>query len=254
MHRISLPRSASRRLFTLRDRFRSFESINPTRTAQLVINMQNVFLAPDGSLEIPMAREIVPNINRISKALRAAGGRVVHVLNTADANPSIRFSNYWSSATANRESIMDKFIKGSPAHALWPVLDLKAGESRVPKYHFSAFASGSSRLHAVLGRFGINALIITGTPTNICCESTARDAMSIGYKVIFVDDATAALDDEEHNAALGNMLVMSANVMCTNEVLIFIDQGAFSARHPRMPGGPLGEARTTEIGIGQICD
>lgn len=224
MHRIFLPPSATSRLFALRGRFRSLGHIDPLRAAHIIINLQNAFLAPHQPLEIPTAREIVPNINRISKALRAEGGRVVHVQNTADAGAAANCSNYWSLSAAPRDRIAACFRPGNEGHALWPEIERDSRDLTLPKRHFSALPSASSSLHIALRTFGIEMLIITGTPTNICCESTARDAMSLGYKVIFVDDATACLDDNEHNAALGNMLVMSADVMCTNEVLILIAQ------------------------------
>jgi ureidoacrylate peracid hydrolase len=66
---------------------------------------------------------------------------------------------------------------------------------------------------------GIDTLIITGTATNVCCESTARDAMQMNYKVIFVSDGNAAMTDAEHNATLNNMLNLFADVMSTEEVV-----------------------------------
>ena len=234
MHKICLPRSATNRLLTLRAHFRAFDSITPLHAAHIVINMQNAFLAPREPLEIPTAREIVPNISRISKALRAVGGRVIHVQNTAAAAATI-CSNYWSFSAAARDRIVACFREGSQAHALWPGLDLDPCDLRVSKRHFSALSSDSSPLHVALRTLRIDTLIITGTPTNICCESTARDALSLGYKIIFVCDATAALDDNEHNAALGNMLVMSADVMCTNEVLILIARCASHESPPTVP-------------------
>ncbi len=61
-------------------------------------------------------------------------------------------------------------------------------------------------------------MIITGTVTNVCCESTARDAMMMNYKVVFVSDGNAAFTDAEHNATLGNMAMLFADVMTTDEV------------------------------------
>ena len=87
------------------------------------------------------------------------------------------------------------------------------------KNRFGAFVPGSSDLHAVLQARGIDTVIITGTATNVCCESTARDAMMMNYKVIFVSDGTATYNDEEHNATLGIMLAMFADVMTTDEVV-----------------------------------
>jgi len=66
---------------------------------------------------------------------------------------------------------------------------------------------------------GIETLIITGTLTNVCCESTARDAMQRNYQVIFVADGNAALSDAEHNATLCSMAAVFADVMTTAEVL-----------------------------------
>lgn len=244
MHRICLPPSATSRLFALRGRFRGLGRIDPPRAAHIVINLQNAFLAPNQPLEIPTAREIVPNINRISKALRAAGGCVVHMQNTADTGAVTNCCNYWSLSAAAADRIAACFRPGSEGHSHWPALDLDGRDLTLPKRHFSALSPDSSLLPVVLQTLQIETLIITGTPTNICCESTARDAMSLGYKVIFVDDATAGLDDGEHNAALGNMLVMSADVMCTNEVLILIAQ--FASR-PGPAAVPTGTPRAVMV-------
>ena len=73
---------------------------------------------------------------------------------------------------------------------------------------------------------GIDTLIITGTATNVCCESTARDAMQMNYKVIFVADANATNTDAEHNATLNNMVRLFADVMTTEELLGFLRSSA----------------------------
>jgi ureidoacrylate peracid hydrolase len=73
---------------------------------------------------------------------------------------------------------------------------------------------------------GIDTLIITGTATNVCCESTARDAMQMNYKIIFVADGNAALTDAEHNATLNNMVALFADVMTTDELVGFVGSAA----------------------------
>ena len=60
------------------------------------------------------------------------------------------------------------------------------------------------------------------TATNVCCESTARDAMQMNYRVIFIADGNAALTDEEHNATLNNMVTLFADVMTIKEVVGFL--------------------------------
>ena len=66
-------------------------------------------------------------------------------------------------------------------------------------------------------------IVITGTLTNCCCESTAREANMAGYKVIVVSDATAAVTDAEHNAALLNLRLNFADVRRTKAVLGMIE-------------------------------
>jgi ureidoacrylate peracid hydrolase len=111
------------------------------------------------------------------------------------------------------------FAEGSYGHALWSDLEVLPADVPVNKRRFSAFVPGSSNLHELLQARNIDTLIITGTATNVCCESTARDAMMMNYKVIFVADGTATYNDEEHNATLGIMLAMFADVMTTDEVV-----------------------------------
>ena len=112
------------------------------------------------------------------------------------------------------------FADGSYGHSIWPDLEILPSDIKVKKSRFGAFVPGSSQLHSILQARNIDTLIITGTATNVCCESTARDAMMMNYKVIFVSDGTATYNDEEHNATLGIMLAMFADVMNTDEVVV----------------------------------
>jgi ureidoacrylate peracid hydrolase len=77
----------------------------------------------------------------------------------------------------------------------------------------------SSDLHEVLGARGVDTLIVTGTVTNVCCETTARDGHMLGYKIVFVSDGTAAFSDEEHNASLLNMTTIFGEVQDTEGTL-----------------------------------
>jgi ureidoacrylate peracid hydrolase len=78
-------------------------------------------------------------------------------------------------------------------------------------------------MDAELKARGIDTLIISGTLTNCCCESTARDALQMGYNVIFLTDANATLSDEEHNATLISMTSIFADVMDTKRLLGLIE-------------------------------
>src|ERR1051326_9348965 len=74
MHRIDIPQNIRDRALRARGREYSIEAIDPARTAHLVVDLQNGFMAEGAPLEVPVARAIVPNVNRIGAALRAAGG------------------------------------------------------------------------------------------------------------------------------------------------------------------------------------
>jgi len=77
---------------------------------------------------------------------------------------------------------------------------------------------GASSLERVLRSLGIDTLLITGTKTNVCCESTARDAMMMDFKVVIVSDATAALSDDEHRAALETIIQQFGDVLSVDEI------------------------------------
>ena len=223
MHKIDIPQFLVQRMQSRLGRLHIFETIVPARTAHLVVDLQNAFMAPGQPVEVPLAREIVPNVNRISAAVRAAGGIVVFLQNTMDAATHDSWSNYLENflSPERQERFNAAFRPGSFGHSLWPALDVTAADLKVPKYRYSPFVSGSSDLHALLGKRGIDTLIISGTSTNVCCESTARDASMMNYKVIFVADGSATYTDAEHNATLGNLLLF-VDVVTTDEVVALL--------------------------------
>ncbi len=65
----------------------------------------------------------------------------------------------------------------------------------------------------------VDSVVITDTVTNVCCESTARDASAMGYRAILVADATAAANDEAHNASLTTIYRSFGDVRTTLDVL-----------------------------------
>jgi ureidoacrylate peracid hydrolase len=195
-----------------------FGTIDPARTAHVVIDMQNGFVAEGAPVEVPMARSISGNINRISAAIRAAGGLNFFVRYTTpddiDQSWPVMMIRMGLQADTHREA----FREGSHYWQLWPELEVEPADSVVEKARFSAFTPGTSGLCDELEAEGIDTLIITGTLTNICCESTARDAMQHNYRVIMVADANAALSDEEHAAALQSLGLVFADLRSTDEI------------------------------------
>lgn len=92
----------------------------------------------------------------------------------------------------------------------------------VEKNAYSAFFPARCELPSLLAERGIDTVLITGTVTNVCCESTARDASTIGLRVIMVADANAAKRDEDHNATLYTIYRSFGDVRPTSEVLELI--------------------------------
>jgi nicotinamidase-related amidase len=194
----------------------------PERTALIVVDLQNAFLASGETLANPHARDIVPNVNAIAQALRRRGGRVVFLRHTVSDDPRYKLTE-WQARMVPRTADGDFQLRaGTFGHQLYPELDVSAHDLTVDKHRFSAFLPNSSDLDAILRHWGIDTLVITGTVTNVCCESTARDANMLGYKVVFVGDATAAFTDEEHNAALLSMATVFAEVRDTRATIELI--------------------------------
>jgi ureidoacrylate peracid hydrolase len=221
MHKIELnPELISRLTAERGGRLHIFDDLDPARTAHVIVDMQNGFMAPGAPVEVPMAREIVPNINAICEAVRAAGGTNIFIQFTTPVDALDSWSSFYTRfPAADRKAHQEAFAPGANGWQLWAQLEVRDTDLRVNKGRFAAFIPGTCDLHEILQARGIDTLIVTGTLTNCCCESTARDAMQFNYKVIFVSDGNAALSDAEHNATLNNMCALFADVMSTTEVI-----------------------------------
>src|SRR5262249_21588479 len=112
-----------------------------------------------------------------------------------------------------REGLVKNLTPGSRGHASNPGLEGKPEDEAVQKYRFSAFVHGSSDLPRRLRAQPYDTVLITGTVTNACCESSARDAMLLNFKTIMVSDANAARTEAEHNATQATFYAIFGDVM-----------------------------------------
>jgi ureidoacrylate peracid hydrolase len=119
---------------------------------------------------------------------------------------------------------------GNKGWELWPALEAKPDDLYVEKTRFSAFIQGSSNIEQVLRSRGIDTILVTGTVTNVCCESTARDTMMRNFRAIMVTDANASFTDEEHNAALTAFYLVFGDIMSSDLVIACLERNA--ARRP----------------------
>ncbi len=236
MHKPAIYPSVIARATERRGGLRIFDSLEIHRTAHIVVDLQNGFMAPGQVAEIGSARDIVPHVNRISAALRDGGGLVVYIQNTFDAEAIAGWSTYFNHfcTPARRQRMIDTFTPGAFGHDLWAGLDVQPGDLKVRKRRFGAFAPGASDLHAILQDRGIDTLIITGTASQVCCESTARDAMMMNYKVFFIADGNATFNDEEHNATLSAMAHTFCDVIDTDTMVGMIADASVAAKQPVM--------------------
>ena len=220
MHQFELSSESKAKLVSRLGRPFMIEAIDPARTALIVVDMQNYFVAPGYPFETPVAREIVPHVNRLADGLRSAGGSVVWIENVAPDSSAADWPSYARRQSENHWKTRDEFLQpGHEGFALWPELSPQADDLRVQKTRFSAFIEGASELENILRARAIDTLLITGVATNICCESTARDAMMRGFDVIMVIDACAAPSDELHAASLTNFYEFFGDVRTSDEVM-----------------------------------
>jgi ureidoacrylate peracid hydrolase len=228
MHNSEIYPSVVARVTERRGGVHLFPRIDPSRTAHVVVDLQVGFMAPGQASAVATAPGIVPNVNRLSAALRAAGGQVVYLQHTADPAGVASWPTFYDHfvTPARRALMIEAFTPGNPGHALWPELDVLPTDWVVRKNRFGAFVPGASDLHTRLRARGIDTLIVTGTVTNVCCESTARDAMMLDYKVFFITDGNAAHNDAEHNATLSNLANIFCDVASTAHVLGLIAAAA----------------------------
>lgn len=222
MHNISLdPELVSWLTAERGGSYNVIDRLDPARTAHIVIDMQNGFVEPGAPVETPIARAIVPNVNAIAQATRRAGARNYFLQFTTPVDDLGAWSFFYArSSPQTARQHQAAFTPGAHYWQLWPAIDFDPATDRcIGKQRYSAFVPGTCPLDAELRAQGIDTLIVTGTLTNCCCESTARDAMQRNYRVIFATDANAALNDAAHNATLNNMLMLFADVRPASEIV-----------------------------------
>jgi ureidoacrylate peracid hydrolase len=177
-------------------------TLAPARTAVIVVDLQNGYASKGGyrdlrGRDISGADSVVQNTNRILKAARAAGCTIVLLQNGWEqgqrdaggpSSPNWHKSNPLK-LMRERPELRDKILtKGSWDFALVDSLSVEPGDLIVPKARYSGFAG--TNLDLLLRERDIRTLIVTGIASNVCVESTIRDALFREYFCVLVHDAT----------------------------------------------------------------
>lgn len=191
----------------------------PEQSALVVVDMQNAFLDPAVRFRYaPAALDIVGPINALARWFRDAGSRVVWVRTTSRSDPA----DWPSLRRLLGEEAMDfrtaVLAEGAPGQAMWPGMEVAPQDRVVRKYRYSAMVEPGGELQTVLEEDSTRMLYVAGTQTNICCESTARDAMMLGHDAVLVSDCLAAETPELHEASLASYASAFGGVVSSAEV------------------------------------
>jgi len=231
MHKIALSPDIVARVTRRRGgKLHAYDSLDPATTALVVIDMQNVWVKQGMPAYSPYCEAIVPNINRLAAATRGAGGKVYWVRAIYGDDAPRTWSAYMDFLDRGQmEDMLQALTDGNEGAALWHDMDIQPEDEITIKRRFSALIQGSSDLGERLTAAGIDTLIVTGTATNVCCESTARDAFMLNYRTVMVSDANATSSDEAHNASLNALFNRFADVFTTDEVVALLGQASAAA-------------------------
>jgi len=199
------------------------ERFEPSRTALIVVDMENDFVAPGAPMETPAGREMIPRLRQAIEHARAIGIRVLYTTHShrQDGCDLGRHRDLWSPIADGTSCVDD-----TAGIEIYPEVAPVDGEVVIRKRRYSAFFG--SDLEIVLRGWGIDTVAITGVTTENCCHATARDAFFRDYRVAFLSDATATFDypdighgsmsaAEVHRATLIILAASTAHVMTTDE-------------------------------------
>ena len=194
-----------------RGRRHAFESLDPRRTALVVIDVVPFF-----ARESAYVRGIVPRVNALAVALRPAGGTVAWVV-PGHSEPTAKDKEFFGDEVA--ELYARSGGTGPVRSRLADGLDVEPEDLVLEKTSRSAWTPGSSELPGLLAQRDVDTIVVTGTVTNVCVEDTVRGASSAGLRVILVADACAAGRDADHNAPLHVVYRSNGDVRSTEDVL-----------------------------------
>jgi ureidoacrylate peracid hydrolase len=200
------------------------DKIEPAKTAMIVVDMQNDFVAPGGGLETPAARAMVPKLVEALQICRSAGIKVIYTTHAhrRDGCDMGLFDDIHP-PVANRTAVVD----GTPGVEIYHEVAPAEGEHVIKKHRYSGFFG--TDLDIILREWGVDTVVISGTTTENCCHATARDAMFRNYRVAFLSDATATYDypdcgfgpmpnEQVHHATLVILAASTAHVMPVAEL------------------------------------
>jgi nicotinamidase-related amidase len=196
--------------------------VAPERTALINVDLQNFFVenAPDGF-------GVLERVNRVSEACRSAGILVIHTAHVIRPDGS----NAGVLGELIPEVLSEGFLnEGDPTAALNDGLVVERGDVLLQKPRFGAFYG--TELEGLLRDRGIDTVVISGISTDVCCDTTAREANARDFRVLFLRDATAVNAESPEEAASLQAVTLNlidglfGQVLTIDELLAKIAEGA----------------------------
>jgi nicotinamidase-related amidase len=215
-HPSGIPPKIVRKVVARRGRLHAFERIESARTALVVIDLDMATFEGD-----EQCRRMTPIVNGVASAVRSRGGVVAWVLSRMTAMPK-HFAAILGTDLATK--YFNDGQPNGPGTRLWHELDRKERDLLAIKSGASAFFPGKCDLKTQLDPLGIETVLIAGTVTNICCESSARDAAELGYKVILISDALAGHAHGLHEATLATFYRIFGDVRPSSEIIRLLSE------------------------------
>lgn len=169
-------------------------SLDPATTAVVVVDVQRLFTDMVGAPIEPPLAEVLPRIHRFLDACRRAGTIVVLVRTVIEPDAHSRATMQWP------EPMRAGMAPGAPGTEFDSCLDVQPGDLEVVKRRYSAFFG--TQLDDMLRARGVETVVVLGLTTNVCVQSTARDAWQRDYRTITVEDCCAEIGEGSHAASL----------------------------------------------------
>jgi ureidoacrylate peracid hydrolase len=205
------------------------QRLDPFRTAVIVIDVQNDFCSPGGYMDreghpLHLVQEMLPNLKALLDGAKEA--RVPRIF--FQANYATQYNWYLSPVWLERA----RRSNPNGGHVDYAVCEEGAwgfnivdglqptgakDEIVLKKHRYSAFIG--TELDLILRSRGIQTVVVTGVATNVCVESTARDAFMRDYHVVLLSDCSATYSDAEHQATLANIRQYFGEVLTSPDVL-----------------------------------
>lgn len=192
--------------------------LDPSRTALVNVDMQNAFV--EGTpLSAPDGPALIPVVNRLAKACRDAGMMVIHTLHVTRRDGS----NHGTMGELIEPVRAGYINEGAETAKLHPGVEVGKDDILLYKPRYGSFTG--TDLDQVLRSNGVDTIIVTGICTNICCETTAREAGMKDYHVFFPSDGTETFPagglsvGEIKKATLTTLGVAFAKILTVNELI-----------------------------------